>query len=278
MSTDEALKLQLPDVLAPYQDFLDARARRVAGLFLHGMTVRNPNHIPKRIVDNPTGSRIGGAAFITQQNPWPRDRHGRRMLFVAQINLSEMPVLEGFRNEGLLQFFIGDHGYFGIDDEDFTRGTYTNPHNQCVRYIPVQEYINGQLLGGLKTQCKAIENGFFDLRAVPFDQYPTSKDESFMSSLDYFTPDGETLINETPALAHMGPPAIFGGGWAAFAQQDRAGFSFHSKVLLQIRSSRGPKNKPRIQWGDSGFANFFIRPEDLERWDFSNVAYYWDCY
>ncbi|TWT22783.1 DUF1963 domain-containing protein [Corynebacterium canis] len=278
MSTDEAFQVKLPANLEPYRPYLQSHARRVAALFPHGMTVQNENHIPKRIVANPTGSRLGGAAFITKEHPWPRDRLGRRMLFVAQINLADMPPLEGFRSEGLLQFFIGDHGYFGIDNADFDTHNYANPHNSCVRYIPVKEYLNGQLLGGIKTQTNTIENGFFELSAKPFDQYPSRHDSTFVNMVWSDPSVSNGLIDATSELPHIGPPAVFGGGWAAFAQRDPVGFCHSHRPLLQIRSNHGPRNKPRIQWGDCGFATFFIRPEDLERWDFSEVAYYWDCY
>ena len=32
-----------------------------------------------------------------------------------------------------------------------------------------------------------------------------------------------------------------------------------------------------VMWGDVGVANFFIKKEDLERMDFSDVFYTWDC-
>ena len=32
-----------------------------------------------------------------------------------------------------------------------------------------------------------------------------------------------------------------------------------------------------ILWGDVGVANFFILPQNLEKKDFSNVLYTWDC-
>ena len=31
-----------------------------------------------------------------------------------------------------------------------------------------------------------------------------------------------------------------------------------------------------VQWADDGIGNFYIRPGDLARLDFSKVMYYWD--
>ena len=46
----------------------------------------------------------------------------------------------------------------------------------------------------------------------------------------------------------------------------------HGDLLLQIDSTND------VSFGDSGVANFFISPSDLERLDFSRVLYTWDCY
>ncbi|MBQ9182646.1 MAG: DUF1963 domain-containing protein, partial [Neisseriaceae bacterium] len=41
----------------------------------------------------------------------------------------------------------------------------------------------------------------------------------------------------------------------------------HSVLLLQIESDEG------IMWGDCGVGNFFIRPDDLRKRDFSKVLF-----
>lgn len=62
------------------------------------------------------------------------------------------------------------------------------------------------------------------------------------------------------------------GGYPYFTQQDiREGASDHTILLLQIDTDDG------IIWGDSGVANFFITPEDLQKHNFSNVIFTWDC-
>lgn len=37
-----------------------------------------------------------------------------------------------------------------------------------------------------------------------------------------------------------------------------------------------PEPKAFARWGSGGIGNFYIRPEDLARRDFSKVMYYWD--
>ncbi|WP_438870473.1 DUF1963 domain-containing protein, partial [Pseudomonas sp. L1(2025)] len=65
------------------------------------------------------------------------------------------------------------------------------------------------------------------------------------------------------------------GGYASFTQEDPRSYSHqnHTILLLQIDSDDDIDS----MWGDVGIANFFIRPEDLKKKDFSNVLYNWDC-
>ena len=66
------------------------------------------------------------------------------------------------------------------------------------------------------------------------------------------------------------------GGYADFTQYDPRDCSEllekYTVTLLQIDSIDG------VMWGDSGIANFFIKPEALKKCDFSDILYNWDCY
>jgi uncharacterized protein YwqG len=62
------------------------------------------------------------------------------------------------------------------------------------------------------------------------------------------------------------------GGYAFFTQTDpRHDEKEDYILLLQIDSDK------EIIWGDIGVANFFIRPADLAKKDFTQVLYNWDC-
>ncbi|WP_368142037.1 DUF1963 domain-containing protein, partial [Collinsella aerofaciens] len=67
------------------------------------------------------------------------------------------------------------------------------------------------------------------------------------------------------------------GGYPIFTQSDPHDdrdplWNKATDLLLQIDSTND------VSFGDSGVANFFISPSDLERLDFSRVLYTWDCY
>lgn len=66
------------------------------------------------------------------------------------------------------------------------------------------------------------------------------------------------------------------GGYGYFTQTDPREYSpqyqDHKVVLLHMISD------DEICWGDCGVGNFLIRAEDLEKLDFSQVIYNYDCY
>ena len=63
------------------------------------------------------------------------------------------------------------------------------------------------------------------------------------------------------------------GGYPHFNQQDpRDEDSPYTELLLQIDS-----DVTDIMWGDHSVANFFIKKEDLQKCNFEDVLYNWDC-
>ena len=76
-------------------------------------------------------------------------------------------------------------------------------------------------------------------------------------------------INETREFAHRI------GGYPSFTQYDfrKRGENDDLDVVLL-----GLSSDDAIMWGDVGEAAFYIRHSDLERRDFSRVAFYWDCH
>ncbi|MDO4686229.1 MAG: DUF1963 domain-containing protein [Corynebacterium sp.] len=278
MSKEKILEFPVPAHLSKFRDFLDKHARYPIALILRGVPIHNPNHIPGPISSHPTGSRIGGPAFITPKSPWPRDRHGKRMLFFAQINLADIPSLPGYRSDGLLQFFIGDHGYYGMEDDDFNMPeNFASPHNRAVRYIPSEEYPIGRIEGGLKSQANNIENGYFRIKPVIYKQYPNPTDLSFERIFEFDgSKEEDEFISWLTELHYHGPQAIFGGGWAKLCQYDRYGLTLHDTTLLRVNNVRERTTNVKLVWGDEGTGNFFINPKDLAEWNFDNVVYYWD--
>ena len=64
------------------------------------------------------------------------------------------------------------------------------------------------------------------------------------------------------------------GGYAEFTQEDPRSTEDPMELLFQLDTD----SNIGCRWGDMGVANFFIRPEDLQKRDFSRIFFNWDCY
>ena len=68
------------------------------------------------------------------------------------------------------------------------------------------------------------------------------------------------------------------GGYPAFAQDDPREEGTYTELLLQIDSDWNEEEKEySIIWGDVGVGNFFISKENLEKLNFEDVLYIWEC-
>ena len=74
------MTIMQPDITkipAPYREALTSNTRRVVALQLTGV----PEKRGAADAADPTGSRVGGLAFVTDDYPEPRDSNGGRMIF-----------------------------------------------------------------------------------------------------------------------------------------------------------------------------------------------------
>lgn len=72
-----------------------------------------------------TDSHLGGVPYVPHGGSIPTDEDGGQLWLCAQINFAQMPHLEGFPQEGILQIFLSDMGLddFGLCGEDTEEGT-----------------------------------------------------------------------------------------------------------------------------------------------------------
>lgn len=62
----------------------------------------------------PWSSKLGGSAYFLKGQAYPTGPDGVPLVLLAQLNFSEIPRLEGYPSQGILQFFIagGEHSIF----------------------------------------------------------------------------------------------------------------------------------------------------------------------
>ncbi len=66
-------------------------------------------------------SKYRGNPYLPKTCEFPKAIDGRYLVFLAQINFSEMPPLAGYPSSGIVQFFISDNDLYGLE--------YTKPYN-----------------------------------------------------------------------------------------------------------------------------------------------------
>lgn len=242
-----------------------------------------------------TASKFGGVPYWLPETPYPVDKQGNKLLLLAQINFSEMPPLPDFPTTGLLQFLMTHNVY----EMNF----YDNPTRQDDWRVVYHAEIN-----------PAIDESSVLALNIPYAPqiFDEEDDGGFPVDTQYrlsFEPAeiriGTECIGFDKALKNAAKEAgiklnkndlsdlevLFGekawekikqhtvenliGGYPDFTQtdpRDERKYKKHSVLLLQIESDEG------IMWGDCGVGNFFIRPDDLRKKDFSKVLFHWDCY
>ncbi|MBP9693432.1 MAG: DUF1963 domain-containing protein [Alphaproteobacteria bacterium] len=214
-------------------------------------------------------SKFGGLPYLPASVEYPKNKDGEPMHLLAQINFIDMPYLEPFPRDGLLQFYIDTHHHlYGMrfDDEE---------SSFKALYIPNQgSYLKSQNLGFLKETDEFPMNCVHEL-AFSKQKKPVSMDSPFFDKL-YEIYDGQFIDGvEFYELYHTVVESNTNhkiGGYPCFTQQ-APDFLLDDQyeVLLQIGYDT------HISFGDAGIASFFILKEDLKNLDFSNVIFYWDC-
>ena len=264
------MTIMRPDITkipAQYRDVLTRNARRVVALQLTGV----PEKKGAADAAEPTGSRVGGLAFVTDDYPEPRDSDGNRMIFLAQLNLAKLPPLEGYPTEGLLQFFIADDDLLGLEYNKLAGGS----GSFVVRLIPASELGRGRLAEASQSEYTPVSGGYFTVDGVLYDQLPNSEDKDFgaVTGIDWYSEDPE--IEAIFDTLYAFPQSVYGAGWATFTQEDPRDGDSKLELLFQLDWERD--NGVEVMFGDAGVVNFFITREDLTQRNFHNAAYNWDC-
>ncbi|GAA0182114.1 YwqG family protein [Clostridium sediminicola] len=225
-------------------------------------------------------SKIGGYPYFPRSNEnYPKDKNGKPMRILAQINFSELPHIGLFPSEGILQFYISaEDDVYGMnfDDgrcQDNFRVIY---HKEIIqnkdelvedfsfldnlddKYFPVSE--EGRMIFSKDSEPVSIED-------YQFENYIGTSAYSFFDEFDQEAEDFyyENFLGDGHKI----------GGYAYFTQCDprESELSDYEILLLQLDSD----DNLNMMWGDCGVANFFIKREDLLNLNFNNVLYNWDC-
>lgn len=236
-------------------------------------------------VCHPWQSKVGGFPYLPKGVDYPVEDTDQPLQLLAQINFAEIPPLPDFPEQGILQFYI--------DPEDDVFGANFNDLSSRERFQVVY----------FPTAETNVANLVTDFSFVPnFEDSPVNGEASMiferkmarLPACDYrfdkkfediFWLDDEELDElrdeyyETFSLAGHRV-----GGYPCFTQTDprelNESYRQYDVLLFQLNSehpSDWRQQNFELMWGDMGIANFFITSQALNRLDFSEILFSWDC-
>ena len=193
---------------------------------------------------NPNTSRVGGKFLWPKNRPIPEER-----LFLAQINLEELPNNNMLPEKGLLQFFIKDDEYMGINGGQMV----------ILHDIPQAFEICETVAANTPILKPAVMKINAYMEAMSYSDYRFPSDDDEIYDIEEFQGWGTKIL-----------------GYPFFTQYDPREYDSqkrkYDKLLFQLDSE-----EDFVMWGDCGTGNFFINGESLKNRDFSDVLFNWDC-
>lgn len=212
------------------------------------------------------GTKFGGAPYLPKGFAYPlcEDESGEQvpMVPVAQINFGELPNLEGFPTEGILQFYI-DRKWAGskVIYHPSVLGDIEQPPSLDGVRSPVSREIP------LTGQVEKVP--------LPFCNEPF--DEEFMEVFRKHVETDAESVHDLEEYEDICDDFFHGeghriGGYAHFNQADVQSYNpQYDTLLLQMDLDDG------VTWGDSGTAHWFISGSALAAQRFDDIFFHWDC-
>ncbi len=241
---------EIPEILKPYEEYLRSTEKPALEMtFERGGTL-------------PWESKVGGCPYLKSEADYPRD-NGRPMMFLAQINLDDMPRLEDFPESGLLQFYIGDDDCLGGD-------------SSCkVIYLPEYEKDASKLLSK-----NPFEDGYMGMTPFEYEGKMTFTPKTMLIGTEcrefqekFPNKVSEEVLDELYAVCYSEGCLV--GGYPLFVQQAPEYYDDgeYDTLLLQLDCD----DECGIMFGDAGNCFFLIPKEDLKNRRFDRVEYGWQC-
>ena len=225
----------------------------------------------KLLVDNLNlkESKFLGKPFFPLDKEYPKDENGKPMIMVAQLNFEQIPELDLFPKNGILQLFLSVTDWC---QEDF-----------AIIYHTVEELSKEPINDfSFITEKDYEEMPVFKLHQLSFEK-GIDRGGSEDSQFDYLF-NGNDYWDFTEKLTEQ-QEELFGkyfdavghkiGGYAEFTQSDPRDYKADQRDDIQVLQIDVDN---QIMFGDSGLGHIFISKENLIKKDFTKAYFYWDCY
>ncbi len=256
-------KVEFPAFLKEYEKELRAQERPSIRITTGAL---NDKPLEEKLGVNE--SKFLGKPFFPKSKVYPIDSNGTPMLMAVQINFAEVPPLEGFPKEGILQLFMSSENWYLEEVVVFyhSKDELSEPNIEDFTFIDQKLY---EALPIWKVHRLGFEHTI---------DYGGSQDSQFnfcINGKEYWeyleslsVEQAKQMEKYFSAIGHKI------GGYAEFTQHDPRDYNDNQKEdiqLLQIDID------DHIMFGDSGVAHLFISPEHLKNQDLEKAYFYWDC-
>ena len=213
-------------------------------------------------------SKFLGKPFLPMDIDYPKDKNDNPMILIAQLNFEDIPKMEYFPENGILQLFLSHNDWY---DEDYKILYHSKKE---IEKEPLKDF-------SFIKESHYEESPIFKIHKLSFEK-SIDKGSSEDSQFD-FSFDGESYWEFEDRLSEDQQQQLFEyftsenhkiGGYAEFTQSDPRDYEKSTKddiQLLQIGSDG------EIMFGDSGLGHIFINKVSLLKKDFSKAYFYWDC-
>lgn len=189
-------------------------------------------------------SKLGGLPNLPKNVSWPCNYDGKAMVFVAQIDLAEVPRIPNcpeFPQSGAVLFFYDSEYYMNLD-KSFGKTVYVPNFSKDEH--PVPESMDMAFM--MKTEKRI---GFEPVASIK----TTTLDENF---------------DDFPSHQLFGYPVLIQDSDMREECVEHCGGNIEDWILLLQLD--GDSELPMI-WGDAGRAYYWIRKQDLAVGNFSNT-------
>lgn len=251
-----------------------------------------------------TVSKFGWLPFLEKNSKIPKTEDGKQLFLLAQINCEELPENNMYPKKWILQFWIFSDDLYGCDFDNPTA-------NETKRIVYIENLENGFSESEIKEKYQPYfdeewyspfeDNAEFALTFEKDFEWITTSDYSFdenfakkwnenfpENTIEAFWDCEEIEVDWIDDLWEYFYDNIDGDGdhkiwgYPHFTQEDPRTYDKnlqkYDTILLQIDSEYDDdEEKWNIIWWDVWVANFFISKENLEKLEFGEVLYNWDC-
>ncbi len=233
-----------------------------------------------------TDSKFGGDFYLPEGKEAPVGEDGEAMEFLAQIRLSQMPYLEGFPKEGLLQFFLCTRG--DVMEEMDEGELASKGHFRVVYYPEITGEETSACEDKLPKERWGMEKWIKGMRFEQTKEVATlsveGTDLGYEHAMKMLTPklllkagyDLSDCPDTDQFFEDFGNWGCKVGGHPAIRQgdvrQEEEMYQAYTTLLFQMDFTTGEEL-------EADTFVFFIKPEDLAKRNFEDVLLYWhNCY